>query len=47
MGHLRLARIVRGAASPVFALGGVNDKTARRLLSTGVIGIAAVEGLRT
>ncbi|WP_304186832.1 thiamine phosphate synthase [Phenylobacterium aquaticum] len=47
IGTLRLAQVVRGAASPVYALGGINDKTARRLLSTGVIGIAAVESLRT
>lgn len=47
LGPARLAVIVRGATSPVYALGGINNKTARRLLPTGVIGIAAVEGLRT
>jgi thiamine-phosphate pyrophosphorylase len=47
LGPIRLAAMVRGATCPVYALGGINNKTARRLLPTGVIGIAAVEGLRT
>ncbi|UTP39648.1 thiamine phosphate synthase [Phenylobacterium sp. LH3H17] len=47
MGPVRLAILVRAAGGPVYALGGVNDKTARRLLPTGVVGIAAVEALRT
>jgi len=47
LGPVRLAILARGAAVPVYALGGINNKTARRLLPTGVIGIAAVEGLRT
>jgi len=47
LGPVRLAILTRGAAAPVYALGGINNKTARRLLPTGVIGIAAVEGLRT
>jgi len=47
MGPVRLAALVRAAAGPVYALGGINDKTARRLLPTGVVGIAAVEALRT
>lgn len=47
LGVLRLARLVRRTRTPVFALGGVNDKTARRLLPAGVIGVAAVDGLRT
>ncbi|WP_304169041.1 thiamine phosphate synthase, partial [Phenylobacterium aquaticum] len=47
LGPVRLAAIVRRATAPVYALGGINNKTARRLLPTGVIGIAAVEGLRT
>jgi thiamine-phosphate pyrophosphorylase len=47
LGPIRLAILARRAAAPVYALGGINDKTARRLLPTGVIGIAAVEGLRT
>ncbi|MDP3852347.1 thiamine phosphate synthase [Phenylobacterium sp.] len=47
MGPVRLADLVRAAGGPVYALGGINNKTARRLLPTGVVGIAAVEALRT
>ncbi|WP_421933744.1 thiamine phosphate synthase [Phenylobacterium sp.] len=43
LGPNRLAGLVRVAASPVYALGGVNAVTAARLLSTGVVGIAGVE----
>lgn len=46
-GALRLAALVRAAGRPAYALGGVNDKTARRLRDAGLIGLAAVEGLRT
>lgn len=47
LGVLRLAQLVRRTATPIYALGGINNKTARRLMPTGVVGIAAVEGLRT
>ena len=47
IGPLRLAQIVRRAGGPVYALGGINDKTARRLLPAGLVGLAAVEALRT
>lgn len=47
LGVLRLAQTVRRTATPIYALGGINNKTARRLLPAGVVGIAAVEGLRT
>lgn len=47
LGPIRLSALVRAAGRPVYALGGVNAKTARRLRDTGVIGLAAVEGLRT
>ena len=47
LGPARLALMVRAAGRPVYALGGVTRKTARRLLPTGVVGIAAVEGFRT
>ncbi len=47
LGVLRLAQIARRTATPVYALGGINNKTARRLMPAGVVGIAAVEGLRT
>ena len=43
LGPMRLAQIVRLARSPVYALGGVNQVTAARLLATGVVGIAGVE----
>lgn len=47
MGPIRLAALVRGAGLPVYALGGIDNKTARRLKDTGLVGLAAVEGLRT
>ena len=43
LGPMRLAMLARGRAA--YALGGVNNKTARRLLDAGLIGLAAVEGL--
>ena len=43
LGPIRLALMARGV--PAYALGGVNNKTARRLLDAGLIGLAAVEGL--
>lgn len=45
MGPVRLARLVREAGGPVYALGGINNKTARRLLPAGLVGLAAVEAL--
>ena len=45
MGPLRLAALVRAAGGPVYALGGINTKNARRLLASGVVGLAAVDGL--
>ncbi|MFN3584751.1 thiamine phosphate synthase [Phenylobacterium sp.] len=45
MGPIRLAALVRAAGRPAYALGGVNDKTARRLLDAGLVGLAGVEGL--
>jgi thiamine-phosphate pyrophosphorylase len=47
MGPIRLALLVRAASGPVYALGGINNKTARRLRGAGLVGLAAVEGLRT
>lgn len=47
LGPVRLAALARAAARPVYALGGVNGKTARRLRDAGLVGLAAVEGLRT
>jgi len=45
LGTLRFARLVRGAGLPVYALGGVNAATARRLIASGAAGLAAVEAL--
>ncbi|MBU2363905.1 MAG: thiamine phosphate synthase [Alphaproteobacteria bacterium] len=47
LGSIRLAALVRAAGRPAYALGGVNEKTARHLLDAGLVGLAAVEGLRT
>ena len=47
LGPIRLAARVRAAGRPAYALGGVNEKTARRLRDAGLVGLAAVDGLRT
>jgi thiamine-phosphate pyrophosphorylase len=47
LGPIRLALLVRRAGGPVYALGGINNKTARLLKDTGLVGLAAVEGFRT
>lgn len=44
IGPLRLAQIARLAGVPVYALGGVNDRTAGRLKDIRLAGLAAVEG---
>jgi thiamine-phosphate pyrophosphorylase len=44
IGVLRLAQIARLAGIPVYALGGVNDRTAGRLKDLRLAGLAAVEG---
>jgi thiamine-phosphate pyrophosphorylase len=45
MGSARFAALVRAAGLPVYALGGVNARTARRLLNSGAAGLAVVEAL--
>ena len=45
LGPIRLAGLVRAAGRPAYALGGVNNRTARRLLDAGLVGLAAVDGL--
>ena len=45
LGPVRLAARVRAVGKPSYALGGVNNETARRLLDAGLVGFAAVEGL--
>lgn len=47
LGPIRLAMRVRAAGRPAYALGGVDNKRARRLLDAGLVGLAAVDGLRT
>jgi thiamine-phosphate pyrophosphorylase len=47
LGPLRVADIARRAGVPVYALGGIDDRTARRLRQAGLVGLAAVDGLRT
>ena len=47
LGPVRLATLVRAAGRPAYAMGGINNKTARRLRDAGLIGLAAVDGLRT
>jgi thiamine-phosphate pyrophosphorylase len=45
LGPQRFAALIRGAHTPVIALGGVNNETAPRLVGTGAAGLAAVDGL--
>jgi thiamine-phosphate pyrophosphorylase len=45
MGPLRFAATARSAGLPVIALGGVDARTARRLVGTGAHGLAAIGGL--
>ena len=45
LGIRRFATLVRGADLPVYALGGVNPRTAARLIGTRASGIAAVDAL--
>jgi thiamine-phosphate pyrophosphorylase len=47
MGPLRLAVLTRRARGPVYGLGGITNETARRLKGAGLVGLAAVSGLRT
>jgi thiamine-phosphate pyrophosphorylase len=45
LGALRFAALAHDARLPVYALGGVNGITARRLARSGAAGLAAVEAL--
>jgi thiamine monophosphate synthase len=42
---VRFAALVRRAGPPVYALGGVDSETARRLLPAGAAGVAAIGGI--
>jgi len=44
LGPVRLAALARRSALPVYALGGIDARTAARLRGTGVAGIAAIGG---
>jgi thiamine-phosphate pyrophosphorylase len=45
IGPRALALLIRRVGGPVYALGGVTERTARALADTGAIGVAAVEAL--
>ena len=47
MGALRLAILIRRVGGPVYGLGGIDNKKARLLKSTGLAGLAAVDAFRT
>lgn len=47
IGPVRTALLARRAGLPVYGLGGVNNKTARRLKDAGLVGLAAVDAFRT
>jgi thiamine-phosphate pyrophosphorylase len=46
LGVLQFSQIVLATGGPVYALGGVNALTARRLLLTRAVGVAAIDGLQ-
>jgi thiamine-phosphate pyrophosphorylase len=46
-GPIRLASLARRLNGAVYALGGIDNKTARRLKDTGLVGLAAVDAFRT
>ncbi|WP_309605948.1 thiamine phosphate synthase [Phenylobacterium sp.] len=47
LGPVRMAILVRRAGGPVYGLGGITEKTARRLKDSGLVGLAAVAAFRT
>ncbi len=47
IGPVRFAAWVRTKRLPVYGLGGIDAKTARRLKGCGAVGLASVDGLRT
>lgn len=47
MGPIRLAMLVRRVKGPVYALGGIDNKKARRLKDADLVGLAAVDAFRT
>jgi len=47
LGPIRLALLVRRVTGPVYGLGGIDNKKARLLKDTGLVGLAAVDAFRT
>ena len=47
LGTTRLAILVRRVRGPAYALGGIDNKKARLLKDTGLVGLAAVDAFRT
>jgi thiamine-phosphate pyrophosphorylase len=47
LGPVKLAGWTRHSSLPIIALGGIDAKTGKRLIATGVYGLAAIEGLKT
>jgi thiamine-phosphate pyrophosphorylase len=47
LGAIRLAILVRRVKGPIYVLGGVDNKKARLLKDTGLVGLAAVDAFRT
>ena len=45
MGPIRFSALTRTARLPVYALGGVKPRTAKRLLGSKAVGLAGVEGV--
>ncbi|MFN4283651.1 MAG: thiamine phosphate synthase [Alphaproteobacteria bacterium] len=45
LGALRFAAMVQSGGLPVYGLGGINDRNARRLRGSGAAGVAAIDGL--
>jgi thiamine-phosphate pyrophosphorylase len=45
LGTLRFAALIRASRLPVYALGGVNAVSARRLAGSGAVGVAAIGAL--
>ena len=46
LGRLRFAALVRSVRVPVYALGGMDDRTAQSLIGSGAAGLAAIGALR-
>lgn len=45
LGPLRFAALVRRSALPVYALGGIDRRSARRLIASGAVGLAGIGAL--